>query len=64
MHIQGMPVDRQGWPAKGEELSTATENLRRETTVPVLVPGNGDVVVWGGGVVVPGKGGKVVGEGE
>lgn len=64
MHIQGMPVDRQGWPAKREELSTATKSLSWETAVPVLVPGDGDVVICGGGVVVPGKGGKVVGAGE
>lgn len=63
-YIHGMPVDKQEWPAKGEELSTATKKLRWETTVPVLVPGDGDVVVCGGSVVVPGKGGEVGGAGE
>lgn len=30
----------------------------------MLVPGDGEVVVCGGRVVVPGKGGEVVGAGE
>lgn len=49
--------------SQGEVLSTATKKHRWETTVPVLVPGDGDVVVCGGRVVVPGKGGEVVGAG-
>lgn len=49
--------------SSGEVLSTASKKHRWETTVPVLVPGDGDVVVCGGRVVVPGKGGGVVGAG-
>lgn len=42
-------------------LFTASKKHGWETTVPVLVPGAGDVVVCGGGVEVSGKGAEVVG---